>query len=77
MKVVDFYSGLGGWSDGFAKEGFQVLGVEINEEIAQEYRYPVLVADVRGLNAKMFKDFDVIVGSPPCRDFSVTTSFGW
>lgn len=70
MKVLDLFCGLGGWSDGFAAEGFEVLGVEIDRKIARLYKHPVIVADVRTLNGEMFKSFDVIVGSPPCRDFS-------
>lgn len=75
-KAVDFYCGLGGLSDGLAMEGFTVLGVEINEEISRLYKHPCLVADVRELDGKQFRAFDVIVGSPPCRDFSVATYFG-
>jgi len=69
------FCGLGGWSDGFASEGFEVLGVEIEPKIAKLYKHPVIVADVRTLNGEMFKGFDVIVGSPPCRNFSSVTSF--
>jgi len=60
-----------------AMEGFDVLGVEIEREIAKLYKHPVIVADVRSLDGKRFQGFDLIVGSPPCRDFSVATSFGW
>ncbi|MBA7694041.1 hypothetical protein ES703_102642 [subsurface metagenome] len=34
MKALDLYCGLGGWSDGLALECFDVLGVEIDPEIA-------------------------------------------
>lgn len=70
MKAADIFSGFGGWSDGLAAEGFQVLGVEIDPKIAKLYKHPVLVADVRELPRKMFQAFDLIVGSPPCRDFT-------
>lgn len=69
-KALDVFSGLGGWSDGLADEGFQVLGVEIDEKIARLYKHPCLVIDVRNLPGKMFRTFDLIVGSPPCRDFT-------
>ncbi|MBA7712907.1 hypothetical protein ES703_121900 [subsurface metagenome] len=75
MKVLDLFCGLGGWSDGFASEGYEVLGVEIDPKIANLYKHPVIVADVRTLNGEMFKGFDVIVGSPPCRDFSDLARF--
>ena len=70
MKALDLFCGLGGWSDGLAKEGFEVLGVEIEPEIAELYKHPIIVVDVQNLNPQEFKDYDLIVGSPPCRDFS-------
>ncbi len=70
MKALDLFCGLGGWSDGLALEGFEVLGVEINEEIADLYKHPVICEDVRDLDPKDFMGYDLIVGSPPCRDFS-------
>ena len=70
MKALDLYCGLGGWSDGLAMEGFQVLGVEVEPKIARLYKHPVLVEDVRNLDGKAFQCFDVIVGSPPCAAFS-------
>jgi len=70
MRALDLFCGLGGWSDGLALEGFEVLGVEIEPEIAELYKHPVIVNDVRDLNPNDFKGYDIIVGSPPCRDFS-------
>lgn len=71
MKALDLFCGLGGWSDGLAMEGFKVLGVEIEPKIAELYKHPCLVADVRELDGRMFRTFDLIVGSPPCRDFCI------
>lgn len=70
IKALDLYCGLGGWSDGLAEVGFEVLGVEIREDLARLYKHPVIVADVRDLVPAKFKGYDLIVGSPPCRDFS-------
>lgn len=69
MKALDLFCGLGGWSDGLAAEGFDVLGVEIEPKIAALYRHRVIVSDVCDLDPKDFKGYDLIVGSPPCRDF--------
>ena len=77
MKALDLFCGLGGWSDGLAMEGFKVLGVEIDSEIARLYNHPVLVEDVRNLNGKIFSNFDFIVGSPPCRDFTILNDARW
>lgn len=70
MRALDAYSGLGGWSDGLALEGFEVLGVEIVPEIVKLYKHPAIIADFTTLDPRKFKGFDLIVGSPPCRDFS-------
>ncbi len=73
LKALDLFSGLGGWSDGLALEGFDVLGVEIERKIAKLYKHKVIVADVRTLDGANFKGFDLIVGSPPCVDFSTAS----
>ena len=76
MKALDLFCALGGWSDGLAEEGFEVLGVEILQRIADLYKHPVIVSDVCDLDPKDFKGYDLIVGSPPCRDF-VSGSDSW
>lgn len=68
MKALDLFCGLGGWSDGLALEGFDVLGVEIEPKIAALYKHRVICADVTTLNPEDFNGYDLIVGSPPCRD---------
>jgi hypothetical protein len=74
LKALDLFCGLGGWSDGLTLEGFDVTGVEIEPRIAALYKHRVIVSDVCALDPHDFKGYDLIVGSPPCRDF--TTSIG-
>jgi len=69
MNALDLFCGLGGWSDGLAAEGFDVLGIDIEPKILARYKHPFLLADVRELDGTIFHDYDLIVGSPPCRDF--------
>lgn len=76
LRALDLFCGLGGWSDGLALEGFEVTGVEILPRIAKLYKHPVIVSDVCELAPEDFKGYDLIVGSPPCRDF-VTGSDAW
>ena len=76
MRALDLFCGLGGWSDGLAKEGFDILGVEIEPKIAELYKHNVIVEDVRNLDPIDYQGYDLIVGSPPCRDFTQLTSFG-
>jgi site-specific DNA-cytosine methylase len=69
-KGLDLFCGLGGWSDGLTEAGFEMTGIELNPQIASEYKHKLIVADVCELNPDDFRGFDLIVGSPPCRDFS-------
>lgn len=71
MKALDLFCGLGGWSDGLALEGFEIIGVEINPEVANEYKHQVIISDVRDIKGEDFQGYELIVGSPPCRDFSI------
>jgi site-specific DNA-cytosine methylase len=61
---------LGGVSDGFALEGFTVLGIDIEDMPAKGYKHAFIRADIRDLKGEDFRGYDVIWGSPPCRDFS-------
>jgi len=67
MEVLDLYCGLGGWSKGFAQEGFDPTGVDI---VDVGYPYKFILQDAREFDGKLYRGIDVIVGSPPCRDFS-------
>jgi hypothetical protein len=81
LRALDCFSGLGGVSEGFLSQGFHVDGIEINREVAKEYynilnaKYPgmvsVKVANLLNLKGKNYRDYDVIWGSPPCRNFSI------
>ena len=73
LRLLDLFCGMGGWSEGFHAEGFYCLGVDV---VDVGYPYDLILQDVRTINGKMFRGFDVIVGSPPCRDFSQITSIG-
>lgn len=77
MKALDLFCGLGGWSDGLALEGFEVQGVEILPRIAELYKHPVIVSDVCDLDPAEFTGYDLIVGSPPCRDFVPGSDAHW
>lgn len=73
MRVLDLYCGLGGWSKGFAQEGFEPTGVDI---VDVGYPYKLILCDMREFDGKPFRGIDVVVGSPPCRDFSTMAHFG-
>lgn len=69
--ALDLFCGLGGWSDGLAAEGFDVVGVELVPMIAKLYRHKVILADCCHLPLRDGLKWDLVVGSPPCRDFSI------
>lgn len=73
VKALDLFCGLGGWSEGFQANGFECVGVDI---VDVGYPYQLILQDVRTLDGKRFEDFDVIIGNPPCRDFSCIGHIG-
>ena len=66
-ECLDLFSGLGGFSAAFADaDGWNVTTVEINGEFD-----PDVQADIFDLRPSDFDtDFDVILASPPCEEFS-------
>lgn len=76
MNVADFFCGAGGFSEGFRQAGFTIrYAVDSWDKaiIAHRENHPDTIhvlADVKDLNGSMFKDIDIMIGSPPCQDFS-------
>lgn len=80
MNVIDLFSGCGGLSLGFMKDGYTVKkAVEFDENIAKTYKmnHPeveLIVDDIGNIDkSEVFKknDADVIIGGPPCQGFSM------
>ena len=69
-KLLDCFCGLGGVSDGFALEGFEVLGIGIINMVQLGYRHRFIQVDFLTLKGEDFRGYDIIWGSPPCRDFT-------
>jgi len=75
MKILNLYAGIGGnrklWGD-----EHEVTAVEINEDIAGEYKnnFPndeVIIGDAHEYLLRHYKEFDFIWSSPPCPTHSV------
>ena len=65
MKVLDLFSGLGGFSQAFRDRGHEVVTVDIEAGFR-----PSIRADIRHLPIKSSARFDVILASPPCDEFA-------
>lgn len=79
IKVVDLFSGCGGLSLGLENAGFNVLlGVDnwkpAIEMYKANFKHPILDIDLLDIekSVSILKDFnlDMIVGGPPCQDYS-------
>lgn len=77
MKVLDLFSGLGGFSEAFVQSGHEVLRIENNPLLSEvphtqiidifEFR-DILLENIR--RGHPIQRPDVILASPPCREFS-------
>lgn len=69
LKVLDLFAGLFGWSIPFIEYGDEVIGIDI-----KNYGVPkgavLILQDVKTIDGTQFRNFDLIIGSPPCIEFS-------
>lgn len=78
MKVLDLFSGAGGFSLGFKRAGFEIaLAIENFPKNAETFKqnFPeskVIVEDIRKIKTSLvdFKPF-VIIGGPPCEPYTL------
>lgn len=77
MRVLDLFSGLGGWSEAFVKRGYEVQRIENNPLLSGvPHTQEMCVVELRDI----LQDYhdrgyevqkpDVITASPPCLHFS-------
>jgi len=81
MKILNLYAGIGGNRKNWDGEKHNITAVEINEEIAEEYRqnFPndkVVVGDAHEYLKENYSDFDFIWTSPPCPSHSTMRKAG-
>jgi len=79
--VVDFFCGAGGFSEGFRQLGFEIIYAVDNWNPAVEtYKLnnpsaKVMKADIMTLEHGDVPEADVVIGGPPCTEFS-SSKFG-
>lgn len=67
-RLLDLFCGAGGAGEGYARAGFQVLGVDLYR--SPRRREPVLADDVMSLPIEFLRMFDAIHASPPCQGYT-------
>ncbi|MFT8320400.1 MAG: DNA cytosine methyltransferase [Bacillus sp. (in: firmicutes)] len=78
FNTVDLFSGCGGMSLGFQNAGFKIISAYDNWEPAvnvykKNFKHPIHQADIGDEEVKREIEQlkpDVIIGGPPCQDFS-------
>lgn len=82
MKAIDLYCGIGGWSLGLRLSGVNVISAYDRWKPAIDtYTHNLgrhaIAADLRQLALSEFpKNVDIVVGSPPCTEFSYSNRGG-
>jgi len=85
---VDLFSGVGGMTLGFEKEGFENLfSVDFDKKINLTYKknfpkHKLIEEDIKEISDKEIltlpreKKVDLIIGGPPCQGFSIAGNLG-
>lgn len=82
LRAIDLYSGVGGWALGLQMAGIDVVASyekwgPANETNFKNSRHLAQTVDIRRLNLEdLPKDIDIVVGSPPCTQFSFANRGG-
>lgn len=82
MRAIDLYSGVGGWSLGLRLAGIEIVASyerwgPANETNFKNNLHQAQTVDIRRLTfAELPEDIDVVVGSPPCTQFSFSNRGG-
>lgn len=80
-RVVDLFSGGGGFSLGFSQAGFEVVfAVDIDHQCVRTFKHnfpqaTVMAEDIRDISGDDVKHMigvppDIVIGSPPCEPFT-------
>jgi DNA (cytosine-5)-methyltransferase 1 len=82
LRAIDLYSGVGGWSLGLRLAGIEVVASyerwgAANETNFKNNQHQAQTVDIRRLSiGDLPSNIDVVVGSPPCTQFSFSNRGG-
>ena len=69
LKILDLFSGRGGWSTAMRDRGHHVVTIDIDEEMNPDY-----CMDINDLTIELIgTDWDIVLASPPCEAFSIAS----
>lgn len=78
LKIIELFSGIGGFSKGLADAGFNITEhyfSEINKHAIANYKYNFpnakYIGSVTDISGRDFSGIDIITFGSPCQDFSV------
>ena len=78
MKIIDLFSGIGGFSLGFQRAGYQFTEhyfSEIDKHAIANYKYNFPnakhIGDITSIHGGDFTGIDIITFGSPCQDFSL------
>lgn len=81
-RAIDLYSGIGGWSLGLRLAGIEIVASyewwdKANQTNYRNNRHSATQVDIRQLPLEDFpRHIDIVVGSPPCTQFSFANRGG-
>ena len=77
MKIIDLFSGIGGFALGFQRAGYQFTEhyfSEIDKHAIANYKYNFphakYIGDITSIHGGDFTDIDIITFGSPCQNFS-------